>query len=236
MVRAASPCPVTRRSCSEATVGPSRCEQPRFGESTQEIRDAWGALRRSRRHRAGTDAMDPPAGDPSLLSSCRGARGTGVQIHSQKCRFRARGPAMAEALQRAEQPSGAVGAGAACVRLQAEDECLQAAQAAGVGAAGAPGAAPASVRAGDPDARARPCGRLPIRIASRRTGRRSVPTPKRQELFSLFRNGTWARDSPPHFPKLRERPRDPLPPFECWLEIESLEDVRSRKTDRFVSR
>ena len=103
MVRAASPCPVTRRPCSEATVGPSRCEQPRFGESTQEIRDAWGALRRSRRHRAGTDAMDPPAGDPSLLSSSREARDTGVQIHLQKCRFRARGPAMAEALQRADR-------------------------------------------------------------------------------------------------------------------------------------
>ena len=42
---------------------------------------------------------------------------------------------MAEALRRVEQPLGAVGASAAFVRLQAEDEYLQAAQAAASGAA-----------------------------------------------------------------------------------------------------
>lgn len=98
---------------------------------------------------------------------------------------------MAEVLQRVEQPSGAVRSSAACVRLEAEDECLQAAQAAGVGAVGAPGAAPASVRAGYPDPRVRRYGRLPIRIASRRTGRRSEPLPKLDKHFPCVRDGSW---------------------------------------------
>ena len=181
--------------------------------------------------------MDPPAGDQRLLSSCRGAADTGVRIHVQKFQFRwVLGPAMAEALQRVEQSSGAVGTSAACVRLQAEDEYLQAAQAADVGAAGAPRAAPASVRAGDPDARVRRCSRPPIRITSRRTGRRSVPTLKLDKHCPSFRNVSWPRTLPSHPLEVLESTGDPLPPFECWFEIESLEELPARIEDRDLDR